>query len=384
MIKQKYILFTLLFSLTHLCAQQITLETCASWVNSNAPAFFQKYFDCSDITVNDNYIVLHTDGLPPHQSWYYGNNHPNHIAYVSQGDGYFQNPNTIAEQDFNISIPHNPVALGITIDENLVDGDVNSSSYEYPMGLAGIALDGVALFNPLAAPGQDIGEEQYSFDYYSAQPTNNGMYHYHTSTKGPMEVLENLGLVSNTTPGLAEIEVYGIMCDGTIVLGCTELDGSGPNSSDFDAQSGHLHDLVDEEGVTHFTNRYHTHVCPGSYNHDFTPEIRYYDTCYRQSLSITDELIPREFDLYQNYPNPFNPITNIYFDIPTISSVNISIYDMTGRLVKILVDQKQAPGLRSVIWNGQNDQGNLVSAGVYLYQIHAGEFVQTKKMVLLK
>jgi flagellar hook assembly protein FlgD len=101
-------------------------------------------------------------------------------------------------------------------------------------------------------------------------------------------------------------------------------------------------------------------------------------------LSITDELIPREFDLYQNYPNPFNPITNIYFDIPTISSVNISIYDMTGRLVKILVDQKQAPGLRSVIWNGQNDQGNLVSAGVYLYQIHAGEFVQTKKMVLLK
>jgi len=382
--KQKTIFYLILFSLSHIYAQEITLESCDSWVNSNAPAFFQKYFDCSDITINENYIVLHTDGLPPHQSWYYQSSHPNHISYVSQGNGYYQNPNTIAEHDFNISIPHNPVALGITIDENLVDGNVNSSNYEYPMGLAGIALDGVALFNPLAAPGHDIADEQYSFDYYRAHPTNNGMYHYHTSTKGPLEVLENLGLVSNTIPGSAEIEVYGIMCDGTIVLGCTELDGSSPDNSDFDAQSGHLHDLVDEVGITHFTNRYHTHVCPGMYIHDFTPEIRYYDSCYRQSLSKIDELIPSVFELYQNVPNPFNPTTTIYYDLSENSDVEIIVYDMLGRKIKTLINQHQTAGLKSVVWDSKNEYNNPVPSGVYLYTISSESFTVTKKMLLLK
>ena len=382
--KQKTIFYLILFSLSHIYAQEITLESCDSWVNSTAPAFFQKYFDCSDITVNENYIVLHTDGLPPHQSWYYQSSHPNHIAYVSQGNGYYQNPNTIADHNFNISIPHNPIALGITIDESLVDGNVNSSNYEYPMGLAGIALDGVALFNPLAAPGHDIADEQYSFDYYSAHPTNNGMYHYHTSTKGPLEVLENLGLVSNTIPGSAEIEVYGIMCDGTIVLGCTELDGSSPDNSDFDAQSGHLHDLVDEVGITHFTNRYHTHVCPGMYTHDFTPEIRYYDSCYRQSLSIIDELIPSEFELYQNVPNPFNPTTMIYYDLPENSNVKIIVYNMLGRRIRTLVNQHETAGLKSVVWDSKNNQNYPVPSGVYFYSISTESFTATKKLLLLK
>tara|TARA_B100001964_G_scaffold11718_1_gene12340 strand:+ start:229 stop:423 length:195 start_codon:yes stop_codon:yes gene_type:complete len=64
--------------------------------------------------------------------------------------------------------------------------------------------------------------------------------------------------------------------------------------------------------------------------------------------------------------------------------VNIIIYDMLGREVKTLVNQTQDVGFRSVIWNATNDYGKPVSAGVYLYQIEAGEFVQTKKMVLLK
>jgi len=64
--------------------------------------------------------------------------------------------------------------------------------------------------------------------------------------------------------------------------------------------------------------------------------------------------------------------------------VNVIIYDMLGRQVKTLLNQTQDAGFRSVIWNATNDYGKPVSAGVYLYQIQAGEFVQTKKMVLLK
>jgi len=102
------------------------------------------------------------------------------------------------------------------------------------------------------------------------------------------------------------------------------------------------------------------------------------------SLSIDEELLPDVFALHQNYPNPFNPITTLRYDLPEQATVNIIIYDMLGRQVKTLLNQTQDAGYRSVIWNATNDYGKPVSAGVYLYQIQAGEFVQTKKMVLLK
>ena len=86
----------------------------------------------------------------------------------------------------------------------------------------------------------------------------------------------------------------------------------------------------------------------------------------------------------QNYPNPFNPITILRYDLPEQSKVNIIIYDMLGRQVRSLINQTQDAGFKSVIWDATNDYGKTVSAGIYLYQIKAGEFVQTKKMVLLK
>tara|TARA_Y100000310_G_scaffold60402_1_gene55742 strand:- start:255 stop:3929 length:3675 start_codon:yes stop_codon:yes gene_type:complete len=101
-------------------------------------------------------------------------------------------------------------------------------------------------------------------------------------------------------------------------------------------------------------------------------------------LAIGNEAIPIEYRLAQNYPNPFNPVTLIKYDLPEQSHVNIVIYDMLGRQVRTLVNIIQEAGFKSVLWNATNDYGKPVSAGVYLYQIHAGEFVQTKKMVLLK
>ena len=93
---------------------------------------------------------------------------------------------------------------------------------------------------------------------------------------------------------------------------------------------------------------------------------------------------PEEFSLHQNYPNPFNPVTTLRYDLPENGHVNVIIYDMLGKQVKTLINQTQDAGYRSVIWDGTNDYGNPVSAGIYLYQIQAGEYMQTKKMVLLK
>ncbi len=93
---------------------------------------------------------------------------------------------------------------------------------------------------------------------------------------------------------------------------------------------------------------------------------------------------PEEFSLRQNYPNPFNPVTTLRYDIPENSHVTVTIYDMLGREVKTLINHTQDAGYRSIIWNATNDYDKPVSAGIYLYQIQAGEYISTKKMVLLK
>jgi len=94
--------------------------------------------------------------------------------------------------------------------------------------------------------------------------------------------------------------------------------------------------------------------------------------------------IPNGYILYQNYPNPFNPATTIAYNIPANATVNITIYDMIGRRIKTLIKNEQATGYRTVVWDGCNDAGLPVSPGLYLYTIKAGNYVQTKKMVLLK
>ena len=93
---------------------------------------------------------------------------------------------------------------------------------------------------------------------------------------------------------------------------------------------------------------------------------------------------PSGYSLLQNYPNPFNPVTKLRYDLPENSHVNITIYDMLGRAVKTMVNQHQNAGHRSIIWDGTNDYDNTVSTGIYLYQIQAGAYTRTKKMVFLK
>ena len=105
----------------------------------------------------------------------------------------------------------------------------------------------------------------------------------------------------------------------------------------------------------------------------------------RIALGVGEGLsIPEVFSLHQNYPNPFNPVTTLRYDLPENSLVNITVYDMLGRQVKTLMAQTQDAGYRSIIWDATNDYGKPVSAGIYLYQINAGQYISTKKMVLLK
>ena len=93
---------------------------------------------------------------------------------------------------------------------------------------------------------------------------------------------------------------------------------------------------------------------------------------------------PNDYALYSAYPNPFNPTTTLRYDLPEDAQVRIMVYDLMGRSVKTLVNNQQTAGFKSVIWDATNDLGQPVSAGMYLYRISAGDFRQTKKIVLLK
>ncbi|MDD1709271.1 MAG: T9SS type A sorting domain-containing protein, partial [Methanoregulaceae archaeon] len=89
--------------------------------------------------------------------------------------------------------------------------------------------------------------------------------------------------------------------------------------------------------------------------------------------------VPLAFQLSQNYPNPFNPTTVIRYQVPTISDVNLVVYDILGRVVSVLVNEKQSPGTYDVSFNATG-----LSSGVYLYRLTAGSMVVTKRMVILK
>lgn len=103
-----------------------------------------------------------------------------------------------------------------------------------------------------------------------------------------------------------------------------------------------------------------------------------------KSTSIDLDAIPDTYALHQNFPNPFNPTTSIRFDLKDEGTVNISVYNLLGQRVKTLVNTDLTAGYHEVIWNGTNEQGAPVGAGVYIYSLSSEYFNQTRKMILLK
>ena len=93
---------------------------------------------------------------------------------------------------------------------------------------------------------------------------------------------------------------------------------------------------------------------------------------------------PQKFKIIQAYPNPFNPTTSLQYGLSKDGAVNITIYDMMGRLVKTLVDGSQTAGFKTAQWDATNDRNEPVSAGIYHYTVQLGKHREAKKMLLLK
>lgn len=137
-----------------------------------------------------------------------------------------------------------------------------------------------------------------------------------------------------------------------------------------------------------------TNHAGGSFNIWF--DVTYEDSCGNQyQVRLDPEFKPGDehqdpenavtsYRLSQNFPNPFNPNTNISFQIPVAGHVYINIYDVSGKLVRTLVDEHKERGLHAVGWDGKDNNSNTLATGVYFYRLQAGSYSETRKMVLLQ
>jgi len=104
-------------------------------------------------------------------------------------------------------------------------------------------------------------------------------------------------------------------------------------------------------------------------------------------LTSVDEIdinLPESIKLRQNYPNPFNPITKIKFEIKNAQHVYLEIFDVTGKLIRKLIDNTMNAGIHELYWDGKNGNGKSVNSGIYLYSLRAGKVTLSKKMTLLR
>ena len=196
---------------------------------------------------------------------------------------------------------------------------------------------------------------------------------------GNLTNLTNLSFSSNQLTGEIPSEIGNLTNLIGLQLNDNEFTGEIPESICELTNLNWSPDFIDW-GYSYF---YNNQLCP-PYPFCIEDYVGEQDTTNCEQVSIIDETLPITYKLNNAYPNPFNPMTTLRYDLPEQANVNIIIYDIMGREVRTLVNTTQDAGFKSVIWNATNDYGKPVSAGVYLYQIQAGEFVQTRKMVLLK
>lgn len=190
------------------------------------------------------------------------------------------------------------------------------------------------------------------------------------SNLGPGTAMNVTGLLSSTLPWLTITDAncsYGNIANG---------------GASFGAPDSYTLDLTGYPGG------------PFIVNHAITWE----DACGNvYGTSVPDTLQPPSpptgipngsdvlgYELAQNHPNPFNPSTVIAYRIAQNERVNLAVYDVSGRLVRTLVDDKRVAGENHEVWDGKDDAGQDVSSGVYFYRLEAGNYLKTRRMVLLK
>jgi hypothetical protein len=192
------------------------------------PSVYNKIYGATSITFDGTWVTIKFNALPDHKSIYYPTTNPlyeNFSGTTFGGGTFVKNPNSILTQNITMKIPVNPV--------------VAATHAATPMGVMGVALNGIPFFNQYAAGGSPLSGEMNSFDQWWGHPTATSMYHYHVEPK-------YLTTVKATSSSL-----MGFLLDGFPVYGPKETDGSDP--AGLDVYHGHTHATVDyPAGMYHY------------------------------------------------------------------------------------------------------------------------------------
>ena len=227
---------------------------------------------------------------------------------------------------------------------------------------------------------------------------------------GEIDIMEHVGYNPNWIHGTIHTDEYNHM-DGTQLGGQVHIDNASSNFHNYSIEwtNEYIKWYVDDVQFYSFYNDNQDDFATWPFNQNFHLiinlaiggtwggqqgidnsafpaqfKIDYVKVYEASQLSSHDRMLPTRYQFYQNFPNPFNPVTTFRYDLPEDGLVNITIYDLLGNEINNLVKSNQSSGHKSVQWNATNNQGQPVSAGVYIYSIEAGDFRQTKKMILLK
>ena len=272
----------------------------------------------------------------------------------------------ILELDGSLTANYNDIEGGYGIGFGNIDADplfTNPDSGDFTLqqgspcidaGIADLDWDGIEDITDYFGSAPDMG----AFEFFIAGPT------------GLQFTIEDASVTLTWDPITDDNLIYYTVERSTDSLFSTDLITNIPQENFFTDN--------DLEWDTEYY--YRVAALVGSYYSYYSDII----SVTLEWLGVDNDGLPTSYMIHQNYPNPFNPVTTLRYDLPEDALVNITIYDMMGRQVSTLVSSQQSAGYKSVQWNATNDKGAPVSAGLYLYTIQAGEFRQTKKMVLLK
>jgi photosystem II stability/assembly factor-like uncharacterized protein len=206
-----------------------------------------------------------------------------------------------------------------------------------------------------------------------------GMFSY-----GVFLTTDNGGTWTSVITGLTDPSVLCLLnLDGMNLLAGTY--GSGVyHSSDYGASWTTFNDGLTNLNISSFAESY-TGSASGGNSYIFAGTLGAASSVWRRSVSditsVEERIItitPAAYSLQQNYPNPFNPSTRIVYSVPQQSIITIKVFDILGDKIATLVNENKEAGTYELTWNA----GNL-SGGIYFYQLRAGKFIQTKKMILL-
>lgn len=214
----------------------INLTVNASGGGAGMPAAFNLIYGATSITFDGTFVTVKTNDQPNHKSVYWPTNNPLYEAFSGptfNDSAFIRAPNNIQTQNITLKIPAFPVMA--------------STHATTPMGVIGVALDGVPFFNQYAAGGTLIGGEIHGFDQYWAHPQMTGMYHYHVEPKFLTQVYAT------------RHSLLGFLLDGFPVYGPEENDGSTPTGLD------------EFHGHTHATTEYPS----GTYHYHFSADAPY-------------------------------------------------------------------------------------------------------------